>query len=80
MNDNLTRNGFMPEFEEEVLRRAAEPMDNDIEWDGVTPFSEFVMSHPPKGKNAKNSLPSKVLSRSRRFADRKTGTERRDKP
>lgn len=43
---NLTENGFTPEFEEEVLRRAAESTENDIEWDGKTPFVQFVLSHP----------------------------------
>lgn len=50
---NLTENGFTPEFEEEVLRIAAEPIENSIEWDGKTPFSEFVLTHPPKGANLK---------------------------
>ncbi|HCS78229.1 TPA: hypothetical protein DIV55_00630 [Patescibacteria group bacterium] len=40
----VTENGFTPEFEEEVLKAAAEPEENDREWDGVTPFSEFVLS------------------------------------
>ncbi len=46
----LTVNGFTPEFEEEVLRAAQEPEKNDVVWDGRTPFSEFVMNHPPKHK------------------------------
>lgn len=43
---NLTENGFTPEFEEEILRRSAESENNDIEWDGKTPFTEFVLSNP----------------------------------
>ena len=60
-NDNLTRNGFTPEFEEEVLRREKEPLENDIEWDGVTPFTQFVLSHPPK--NVKNKIRRKLSPR-----------------
>lgn len=43
-----TENGFTPEFEEEVLRSAAEPIEDSVEWDGKTPFTEFVLTHPPK--------------------------------
>jgi len=43
----LTANGFTREFEEEVLRRSAEPIKNDIEWDGKGSFTEFVLR---KGK------------------------------
>jgi Arc/MetJ-type ribon-helix-helix transcriptional regulator len=50
----LTENGFTPEFEEKILKSAAEPKENDIEWDGVTPFTKFVLSHPPKGYEKKN--------------------------
>jgi Arc/MetJ-type ribon-helix-helix transcriptional regulator len=45
---NLTENDFTPEFEDEVLRRAAEPITNAIAWDGKTPFVKFVLSHPTK--------------------------------
>src|SRR3990167_1773942 len=79
MNPNLTRNGFTPQFEREVLRRAAEPIDNDVEWDGVTPFSEFISRHPPQGKNAKNNLSSKILSRPRGHISREAGIKGRDK-
>ena len=34
MNGNLTRNGFTPEFEEEILRRSRQSKKNDIEWNG----------------------------------------------
>lgn len=43
----LTENGFTPEFEEEVLRRAGEPTENDIVWDGKGSFTDFVLR---KGK------------------------------
>ena len=45
---SLTQNGFTPKFEEEILRRAKKPLDNDVAWDGKTPFVEFVSSNPPK--------------------------------
>lgn len=41
----LTVNGFTPEFEEEILKSAAEPMKNDIEWNGKGSFTDFVLSH-----------------------------------
>ena len=53
-NDNLTRNGFTPEFEEEVLRREKEPLENDIEWDGKGSFVDFVLS---EGKKKYDSIP-----------------------
>lgn len=48
---NLTENGFTPEFEDEVLRIANSSTENDVEWDGKTPFTEFVLSHPTKNKS-----------------------------
>ncbi len=48
---NLTVNGFTPEFEEEVLRRANDPKNEVFEWDGKTPFTDFILSHPPKLKS-----------------------------
>lgn len=44
----VTENGFTPEFEERVLKAAAEPTDNDIVWDGKTPFTEFVLKRGKK--------------------------------
>ncbi|MDP1722310.1 MAG: hypothetical protein Q8L37_03805 [Candidatus Gottesmanbacteria bacterium] len=70
----LTENGFTPEFEAEVLKSAAEPIENDVEWDGVTPFHKFVMSHLPKrhGKRTiHRSVPSKL---------QKSGTKRFEPP
>lgn len=49
----LTENGFTPEFEEKVLRIADDPNQEYIEWDGKTPFTEFVLSHLPKKYRAK---------------------------
>ena len=53
-NDNLTRNGFTPEFEEEVLRREKEPLENDIEWDGRGSFTNFVLK---EGEKKYGSIP-----------------------
>lgn len=55
----VTENGFTPEFEEEVLQAASEPIENSVEWDGKTPFVEFVRTHPPK--NAQNKVHQSVL-------------------
>ncbi len=44
----VTENGFTPEFEERVLKASAEPVENDIVWDGKTPFTEFVLKHGKK--------------------------------
>lgn len=57
MNDNLTRNGFTPEFEEEVLKRAKEPMTNDIEWEGKE--SELI-------KHVKSTKKPRLYSRPER--------------
>lgn len=54
----LTDNGFTSEFEDEILRRASDSNEEFIEWDGKTPFSDFVLTHPPrkyqKGRNGQN--------------------------
>lgn len=34
MNDNLTRNGFTPEFEDMVLKAENSPVKDDIVWEG----------------------------------------------
>ena len=48
----LTVNGFTPEFEEEVLKAAAEPVDESLAWDGKGSFVTSVLS---KGKRRKKS-------------------------
>lgn len=48
----LTENGFTQEFEEKALRASKEPLEDSVEWDGVTPFTEFVLSHPPKKRGS----------------------------
>lgn len=39
----LTVNGFTPEFEEEVLKAAAEPVEKDFTWNGKGSFVDFVL-------------------------------------
>ena len=78
MNDNLTRNGFTPEFEEEVLRREKEPLKNDIKWGGEGSFVDFVLS---EGKKKYDSIPRqrKVLSKSKKTIGRVPRTGGRDR-
>ena len=60
MSDNLTRNGFTDAFERGVLRAEKQAdAGKVVEWDGKTPFSEFVLSHPYKN-HAKNRVHTKV--------------------
>ena len=60
LSDNLTVNGFTPEFEEEVLKAAAEPIENRIEWDGKGSFTDFVLREGKK-KYDKNKGKREVL-------------------
>ncbi len=78
MNDNLTRNGFTPEFEEEVLKAAKEPHDHDIEWDGKGSFTEFVLREGQK-KYDQNPGQRKLLPKSQGVARRKPGTGSRNR-
>lgn len=39
----LTVNGFTPEFEKEVLKAAAEPIEKSITWNGKGSFTDFVL-------------------------------------
>lgn len=68
LNPRLTRNGFTPEFEKEILEAAREPIEDSVKWDGKTPFGKFVLTHPPR-KHAKHSIHRKLshrLSKTRR--------------
>ncbi len=71
----LTENGFTPEFEAQVLRAEKEPIENDIEWDGVTPFDEFVLNHPPKKAkgHASHKIHHRVLSKSKESGNPDSG-------
>lgn len=80
MNDNLTRNGFTPQFESMVLRREKNMDKYDtVEWDGKTPFTEFVLNNPPK-KHAKSKIRRQVLERSKRITSISAGVGRGDQP
>ena len=61
LNPRLTRNGFTPEFEREVLQAEKEPMKNAVEWDGKGSFVDFVLKHKPlyHGKGQKRRSLSK---------------------
>ena len=70
MNDNLTRNGFTPQFESMVLRREKQSTKNDIVWEGKE--SDLV-------NYAKNTKKPRVYSRSKRVAARTTRFVGRDR-
>lgn len=79
MNDNLTRNGFTPEFEEETLKAAKEAdAGNVIEWDGKGSFSDFVLKEGKK-KYDKNQSHRKILSKPKKTHHRITRIEGRDR-
>lgn len=65
INPRLTRNGFTPEFEKEVLESEKEPIENSIEWNGKGSFVDFIRKHPIKhhGKNTLHRLLSKKTRR-----------------
>ncbi|KKU87341.1 hypothetical protein A3A64_02800 [Candidatus Gottesmanbacteria bacterium RIFCSPLOWO2_01_FULL_48_11] len=65
LNPRLTRNGFTPEFEREVLRAEKEAdAGSVVEWDGKGSFHEFVMSHPaPPPSYSKNRIRRKISSK-----------------
>ncbi len=74
LNPRLTRNGFTPAFEREVLRAEKEAdAGSVVEWDGVTPFHDFIMSHPPP-------RPSYDKNRIRRRVSPKLSKARHDEP
>lgn len=56
----VTENGFTPEFEEEVLKAAAEPIENDREWDGKGSFVDFALG---REKDDKNKIVRKIHRR-----------------
>jgi len=63
MNDNLTRNGFTPQFETAVLRSAKSPVENDIVWDGKGSFTDFVLR---EGKQKSKRITRRVAGAGRR--------------
>ena len=78
LNDNLTRNGFTPQFENMVLRREKNMDKYDtVEWDGKTPFTEFVLSHPPQ-KHGKSGIRHQIPGRSKGANRGATAAGRKD--
>lgn len=78
LNDKLTRNGFTPKFEEEVLRREKDMDKYDtVKWDGKTPFTQFVLNNPPK-KRGKNRIRYQISDRSKGANRSTAGAGRRD--
>ncbi|MEK9207755.1 MAG: ribbon-helix-helix domain-containing protein [Patescibacteria group bacterium] len=79
LNDNLTRNGFTPEFEEETLKAAKEAdAGNVIEWDGKGSFVDFVLREGKK-KYDKNQSHRKILPKPKRTPTRITRIEGGDR-
>lgn len=50
----LTVNGFTREFEDEVLKAAAEPVDESLAWDGKGSFVTSVLNKGKRHKNGKS--------------------------
>ena len=71
LDDRLTRNGFTPEFEEEVLRRSKESTKNDIVWDGNGSFVDFVLNEGAK-KYGESSSRRQLQAGSKRVVGSKT--------
>ncbi|TSC85228.1 MAG: Uncharacterized protein G01um101416_1025 [Microgenomates group bacterium Gr01-1014_16] len=66
LSDNLTVNGFTPEFEEWILKAEKEAdKGNVIVWDGKGSFGDFVLREGKKkwGKNDKSKSRGKLLPR-----------------
>ena len=59
----VTENGFTPEFEQQVLESAKEPVEDSIEWDGKTPFTDFVLRQK-FNRNGKNKIHRKISKKS----------------
>lgn len=69
LNDNLTRNGFTPQFENMVLRSEKQPLKDDIVWDGKGSFTDFVLREGKK-KYGSISNQRKLLQKSKRITSR----------
>jgi len=65
LNPRLTRNGFTPEFERQVLEAEAEPIEDSVKWDGKGSFTDFVLKHPMK-PHGKHSIRKKIQKKSSR--------------
>lgn len=57
LNPRLTRNGFTPAFEREVLRAEKEAdAGSVVEWDGKGSFVDFVLKNPPPKPHGQNRV------------------------
>lgn len=75
LNPRLTRNGFTPEFEQEVLEAEKEAdAGNVVEWDGKGSFDEFVLSHSVPTTHDKNKIRRKVSTKSSKIKTHLSGT------
>jgi Arc/MetJ-type ribon-helix-helix transcriptional regulator len=63
----ITENGFTREFEDKVLKSASMPIENDLIWDEVTPFTQFSQSKGKK-KYVEDTQNSGVLPKRKRSA------------
>jgi len=79
MSDNLTVNGFTPEFEREVLKAEKEADKGKVvEWNGKGSFVDFVLTHPVPN-HAKSKIRRRVSGEIERPSRKTTGIERRDR-
>ena len=61
LNPRLTRNGFTPAFEREVLRAEKEAdAGSVVEWDGKGSFVDFVLKNPPPTSHGQHRVRRKV--------------------
>lgn len=61
LNPRLTRNGFTPAFEREVLRAEKEAdAGSVVEWDGKGSFVDFVLKNPPPKPYGQNRVRRKI--------------------
>lgn len=78
-DEDLTVNGFTPEFEAEVLEAEKEAdKGNVVRWDGKGSFTDFVLKEGEKkwGKHDKSKSCRKVLSRAEKAYKSGSGMER----
>lgn len=75
LNPRLTRNGFTPEFEREVLRAEKEAdAGSVVEWDGRGSFTDFVLKNPPPKPHDTHPVRREVSSKLRKAGQRVSRT------
>ena len=78
-DEDLTVNGFTPEFEAEVLKAEKEAdKGNVVEWDGKGSFTDFVLREGKNkwGKNGQSKSHRKLLPRTGKAFKTGFGVER----